>query len=79
MEMLGLDENWIPNWGEIVTWFGMDKYGKIAIMINNGWGDLPKVILKQPNIDGCLGEIFKIIYEESEIYQNYSKKMETLS
>ena len=34
-----LNINWEPGFGTIFTWFAMDKNGKIAVMINNGFGE----------------------------------------
>ena len=69
--MLGLDENWKPEWGGIVTWFGMDKKGQIAMLVNNCWGDVPKVILRQASVEEKLGCLQDFVYEESSIYTDY--------
>ena len=33
-----IDEQWVAGFGEIVTWFAMDKAGAIAVMVNNCFG-----------------------------------------
>ena len=69
--MANLDKNWRPEFGFIYTWFAMDKEGKIAMMINNNWGDLPKALLYIENIEEKLGCINEYIWEESPVYNNY--------
>ena len=49
--MANLDKDWRPEFGLIYTWYAMDKEGKIAMMINNNWGDLPKALLYIEGID----------------------------
>jgi hypothetical protein len=49
-----LDINWKPEFGSIYTWFAMDKNGLLAVMVNNCWGDLPKVILGKDNASSIL-------------------------
>ena len=51
--MSDLNENWKPTFGTIYTWFAMDKNGRIAMMMNNSWGDLPSSILSIKDIGWC--------------------------
>lgn len=69
--MANLDKDWRPEFGLIYTWYAMDKEGKIAMMINNNWGDLPKSLLCIENIDEKLDWINEYIWEESTIYSTY--------
>ena len=46
-----LNINWKPEFGAIFTWFAMDKNGKIAVMVNNCFGDLPKALLSINNVE----------------------------
>ncbi len=71
--MSALNEYWYPCFGTIYTWFAMDKNGHIAVMINNGWGDLPKAILKKDAIELLLDDLNEYIWEESNKYKNYPK------
>lgn len=69
--MANLDKDWRPEFGLIYTWYAMDKEGKIAMMINNNWGDLPKALLYIEGIDEKLDWINEYIWEESAVYNNY--------
>ena len=55
-----LNEDWVPEFGTIYTWFAMDKFGKIAVMSNNCWGNIPKVLLKLQNTEEKLDVINEI-------------------
>ena len=65
--------DWQPGFGEIFTWFAMDKNGKIAVMVNNCWGNIPKVILQKENPENELDMINEYIWEESSEFFNYPK------
>lgn len=69
--MSDLNINWVPNFGVIYTWIAMDKNGKIAVMVNNCFGDLPRVLLKIDNIELYLDKLSEFLWEESEVYDNY--------
>lgn len=66
-----LNINWEPGFGTVFTWFAMDKKGKIAVMINNGFGDLPKALLRTKNIDGLLNTLNEYMWEESSLFVEY--------
>ena len=66
-----LNINWKPEFGAIFTWFAMDKNGKIAVMVNNCFGDLPKALLSINNVESLLDQLTDYMWEESEIFRNY--------
>ncbi len=66
-----LDINWEPSFGSVFTWFAMDKNGKIAVMINNGFGDLPKSLLAINNVTELLNDLNEYMWEESATFVNY--------
>ena len=66
-----LDENWTPGFGEIFTWFSMDKKGRIAVMVNNCYGNIPVCILRMKNINLWLDHINEYMWEESQKYTDY--------
>ena len=66
-----LSKNWKPGFGTIFTWFAMDKNGKIAIMVNNCFGDIPSCVLEVERIDEWLDHINEYVWEESSKYNNY--------
>ena len=61
--MNSLNINWEPGFGTIFTWFGMDKNGKIAVMINNGFGDLPKALLLTNDAEQLLNNLNEYMWE----------------
>ncbi len=63
--------NWEPGFGEIFTWFAMDKNGKIAVMVNNCWGWLPETLLVIPNFEDLLDDLNEYKWQESEKYASY--------
>ena len=65
--MSDLNENWKPTFGTIYTWFAMDKNGRIAMMMNNSWGDLPSSILSIKDIELLLDNLNEYMWEESAI------------
>ncbi|MFV4889657.1 hypothetical protein Q5E69_012640 [Acinetobacter baumannii] len=72
--------DWEPGFGEIFTWFAMDKNGKIAVMVNNCWGRLPEALLVIPNFEDLLDDLNEYKWQESEKYASYpAEKMEKLS
>jgi len=60
-----LNKNWRPEFGRIFTWFAMDKSGKIAVMVNNCFGDLPGALLSMDNVEVLLDELTDYMWEES--------------
>jgi len=69
--VLALNEDWRSGFGFIVTWFAMDRNGKIAVMVNNCYGDLPKTLLAVDGVGELLDEISEFFWEESEGFFNY--------
>ncbi len=69
--MNDLNKDWTPGFGTIYTWFAMDKNGLIAVMVNNCWGDIPKCLLKIPDLEFLLDDINEYMWEESKKYINY--------
>ncbi|MEY0629937.1 hypothetical protein AB7441_23570, partial [Providencia rettgeri] len=69
--MSTLVNDWKPSFGTIYTWFAMDKNGKIAVMINNGFGDLPKSLLAISNVTELLNNLNEFMWEESATFVNY--------
>ena len=69
--MDALNEGWTPAFGNVFTWFAMDKNGKIAVMVNNCFGNIPLCILKINKIDEWLEKINEYMWEESSEYTEY--------
>lgn len=63
-----LNIKWTPGFGSIYTWFAMDSKKQIAMMINNCYGDLPKVLLMYPNVEKYLDDFAEACYEESSCF-----------
>lgn len=66
-----LHKDWQPAFGSIFSWFAMDKYGKIAMFINYGFGNIPKKLLIQSNVDEMVSSLTDYIWEEHENYHIY--------
>ena len=66
-----LDLDWQPSFGEIITWFAMDKNGLVAIMVNNCFGKLPKVLLQVSELEGKLDRLNEYMWEESSGVVSY--------
>ncbi|ASY77454.1 hypothetical protein BJK05_06500 [Pectobacterium polaris] len=66
-----LNINWKPEFGTIFTWFAMDKHGKIAVMVNNCFGDLPKALLSINDAESLLDQLNEFLWEESEQFNVY--------
>lgn len=62
--------DWEPGFGEIFTWFAMDKNEKIAVMVNNCWGRLPEALLVIPNFEDLLDDLNEYKWQESEKIYN---------
>ncbi len=78
--MSDLNANWKPTFGTIHTWFAMDKNGRVAMMMNNSWGDLPLSILRIKDIELLLDNLNEYMWEESATFDKYpaNKKGETI-
>lgn len=74
--MYDLNISWVPEFGYVINWLAMDKNGRLALMINNCWGDIPKVILAKENIKEVLYNINDFLNEESDIYSFYPRNKE---
>lgn len=68
-----LNENWVPGFGTIYTWFAMDKNGRLAMMVNNCFGDLPRQLLKVEGVEQLLDHMNEFVWEESVTFTNYPK------
>ncbi|MCA6223147.1 hypothetical protein [Photorhabdus antumapuensis] len=66
-----LNESWKPEFGTIFTWFAMDKNGRIAVMVNNCFGDLPKKILSISDAELLLDQLTEYMWEESSHFTYY--------
>ncbi|MHC8298531.1 hypothetical protein [Pseudomonas sp. ZS1P83] len=75
-----LNKNWKPGFGELITWFAMDKSGAIAVMVNNCFGSLPSVLVEVSDIDGRLDRFNEFMWEESAEFTDYpeNKKGQTI-
>lgn len=62
---------WEPGFGTIFTWFAMDKFGRVAVMVNNCWGWLPNALLSIDDFESLLDELNEYKWEESEKFINY--------
>lgn len=69
--MSQLKTSWEPGFGTIYTWFGMDKNGKIAVMVNNCWGWLPNALLSIDDFESLLDDLNEYKWEESEKFIDY--------
>jgi hypothetical protein len=67
-----LNEDWKPDFGTIFFWPAMDKYGKIALMVNNCWGDLPKALLSNSHSISLLDPFTEHIFDGLDMYSQYS-------
>jgi hypothetical protein len=65
--------NWEPGFGEIYTWFAVDRNGRVAVMVNNCYGDLPRVLLRLDSFDYLLDSVSEYLWEESEGFELYPK------
>jgi hypothetical protein len=72
--MMPLDASWEPGFGQIYTWFAVDKNGLVAMMVNNCYGDLPRALLKLQDCDVLLDKVSEYIWEESAEFSSYPRK-----
>lgn len=68
-----VDASWEPGLGNIYTWFAVDKNGLLAMMVNNCYGDLPRVLLRLHDLDCLLDSVSEYLWEESEEFKIYPK------
>jgi hypothetical protein len=68
-----IDSNWVPGFGEIYTWFAVDRNGFVAVMVNNCYGDLPRKLLAVDDFNVLLDSISEYIWEESGEYFSYPR------
>lgn len=68
---MGLNEKWVPGFGEVFTWFAMDKFGRIAVMLNNCYGAIPEVLLRLEEVEWVLDSISEFVWQESQEYSDY--------
>lgn len=71
--MMSLNKDWQPSFGEIITWFAMDRNGLIAVMVNNCFGRLPSALLEVPDLEAKLDSINEFMWEESSDFFDYPK------
>ena len=74
--MSDLNANWTPGFGTIYTWFAMDKNERIAVMVNNCWGDLPQSVLNIHDAELLLDNLNEYMWEESIKYTDYPQDRE---
>lgn len=74
-----LNKNWTPGSARNHTWVAMDKNGYLGLMLNNGYGWLPKILLEIPNIKESLGDLCEFIDGDSNIYTNSIDKRNSYS
>lgn len=77
---MSLSKNWQPGFGEIITWFAMDKNGRIAVMVNNCFGSLPSALLAISDLEAKLDALNEFMWEESSSFLSYpeNKKGQTV-
>jgi len=71
---MSLNKDWQPGFGEIITWFAMDKNGLIAVMVNNCFGRLPSVLLDVPDLEAQLDRINEFMWEDVVRFFRLSRK-----
>lgn len=69
-----LNKEWQPGFGTIYTWVAMDKCGRLAVMVNNCFGDLPRVLLEVDDVGSLLDDLCEFIWEESSKVSVYPEK-----
>lgn len=66
--MNDINQDWKPTFGVMYYWLAMDSNGRIARMMNNSWGGIPRVLLIQDNIGEILDNISEYIWEENLVF-----------
>lgn len=55
--MSGLNKDWCSEFGVVYAWFAMDKNGRVAVIVNNYFGDLPKKLLELESVEFLLDQL----------------------
>lgn len=71
-----LSKEWRPEFGIIFTWFAIDRRGRIAVMVNNCYGELPKALLDLENVDALLDKFSEFVWGESAEFLSFSPNRE---
>lgn len=71
-----LNKEWRPEFGTIFTWFAIDKNNKIAVMVNNCYGELPTVLLGLDNVEALLDRFSEFVWGESSEFMSFSPNKE---
>ncbi|PYC01963.1 hypothetical protein DMX09_18260 [Pseudomonas protegens] len=69
--MTVLDADWKPEFGSIFTWFAKDRFGRVAVMVNNCFGDLPRELLRIAEVESLLDRMNEYMWEESKEFYDY--------
>jgi len=64
----------VPQGADCFTWIAMDCSGKLAVMSNNGFGDLPESLLARNDSEELLNEFSDFLFEESKKYPGNLQK-----
>lgn len=64
----------MPQGADCFTWFAMDGLGRLAVMTNNGFGELPEGLLTMDDSEGLLNDLSEFLFEESEKYASNIQK-----
>ncbi|MEI7199995.1 hypothetical protein LOZ86_11665 [Pectobacterium parvum] len=54
----------------------MDKHGRIAVMVNNCFGNLPDALLAIADAESLLDQLHDYLWEESQMFCFYPKNKE---
>lgn len=66
-----LHPEWEPGFGTVFTWFGIDAVGRIAMFVNNCFGNLPQELLKVDGVDSLLDRVSEIVWNESNDFKGW--------
>lgn len=69
MEISRLSGDWKPRGAECFTWVSMDRFGKLAVMYNTGFGELPDCLLVRQNAESMMDDLMEFLYEESKEFK----------
>lgn len=64
-QLFRLNADWTPRGHLCITWFALDKRGRIAILTNHGFGELPRCLLGADGIEPALDALLAFMCEES--------------
>ena len=68
-----LNKDWKPESGSLFTWLAMDKLGRLALMVNNCFGDIPRCVLILDDVQNILGEANDYAWGESVLHCDFPK------